>query len=84
MLWYLAVVSLLTAIITAYDKWAAKHRKTHRITELTLFFFAVLGGSAAEWITMLLIRHKTKHVSFMLGLPLILVIQIVILRAVFL
>ena len=83
MTWYLLAVSLLTAIITAYDKWAAKHRTTHRIPELTLFLLAIAGGSVAEFLAMLIIRHKTKHKRFMLGLPLIMIVQIVIFRAVF-
>jgi uncharacterized membrane protein YsdA (DUF1294 family) len=34
-----------------------------------------LGGSVAMFITMQIIRHKTKHVKFMLGIPVIMVLQ---------
>ena len=37
-----------------------------------------LGGAGAMLITMLMIRHKTKHIKFMLGLPIILVFQAVV------
>lgn len=42
-----------------------------------LLLFSALGGSLAMFITMLLIRHKTNHMKFMLGIPLIIVIQLV-------
>ncbi len=87
MWWYLATVSLLAFALTIYDKWAAKHRTRNRIPEKTLLALAGIGGSAAMFLTMLLIRHKTRHAKFMVGLPLMIVAQIVliflILKAVF-
>ena len=46
-----------------------------RIPEKTLFLTAALGGSPGVWVGMYLFRHKTKHVSFVLGIPLILIVQ---------
>ena len=43
-----------------------------------LLLFSALGGSVAMFITMLIIRHKTKHVKFMLGIPIIMIVQIAI------
>lgn len=71
---YLAVISLITAAFTVYDKMAAKAGKW-RVSEKTLLTLAVLGGAAAELAVMLSIRHKTKHQKFMIGLPVILVLQ---------
>lgn len=71
---YLAAVSLIAVIMTVSDKSRAKKRK-RRIAEKTLFGTAVLGGSAAMYLTMLAIRHKTKHKRFMIGLPLIMIVQ---------
>ena len=71
---YLAAVSLIAVIITVSDKSRAKKHK-RRIAEKTLFGTAVLGGSAAMYLTMLAIRHKTKHKRFMIGLPLIMIVQ---------
>ena len=79
LLLYFVAITLITAIITAYDKIAAKKLPRHRISEKTLFLLAIVGGSAGEYLTMLLISHKTKHKRFMIGLPLIMVLQVVIL-----
>jgi uncharacterized membrane protein YsdA (DUF1294 family) len=49
-----------------------------RIPEKVLLLFSALGGSVAMFITMLIIRHKTKHVKFMLGIPIIMIVQIAI------
>ena len=74
---YLAVVSLIAIVMTAHDKRAARKRR-RRVAENSLLLTAVLGGSIAMFVTMLLIRHKTKHAKFMVGLPVIIAIQAVI------
>ncbi len=71
---YLAVVSLISVIITAHDKSAAKKGKW-RVPEKVLFLFALLGGALAMYVTMKAIRHKTLHKRFMIGLPLIFLMQ---------
>lgn len=73
-LMYLAIISVIAVIMTVSDKSRAKKHK-RRIAEKTLFGTAVLGGSAAMYLTMLLVRHKTKHKRFMIGLPLIMIVQ---------
>lgn len=60
------------------DKQKAKNHRW-RISENTLMFISILGGSIGSIIGMQLFRHKTKHVKFKLGLPLILIIQILLL-----
>ena len=70
--------SLLAVCLTVYDKYAAKRKKA-RIPEKTLFLTALFGGSLAMYITMLVIRHKTKHKRFMIGLPLMALAQTVLL-----
>ena len=49
-----------------------------RISEKALFILALLGGSVAEYFTMRLIRHKTLHKRFMIGLPVIIIIQLIL------
>ena len=71
----MAVISVIAAVITIYDKVIAGSGR-RRVPEQTLFLLALLGGAAAMYVTMLLIRHKTKHKRFMLGLPLIVAIQL--------
>ncbi len=72
---YLAVISLVSVILTVSDKLYAKRPGHRRVPESTLLLYAAFGGSAAMLLTMLLIRHKTKHIKFMLGIPLILLFQ---------
>jgi len=78
---YLAAISLLAIVLTVVDKQrAASRRKTQRarrIPERTLLIIAALGGSVAMWLTMQVIRHKTRHGKFTLGLPAIIVLQAV-------
>ncbi len=69
--------SVLAVCLTVYDKYAAA-KKRCRIPEKTLFLVSLCGGSLAMYITMLVIRHKTKHKRFMLGLPVIALAQAVL------
>jgi len=48
------------------------------VRELTLLLIAVLGGSLFMYVTMHLIRHKTRHILFMAGIPLIMAVQAII------
>ena len=57
------------------DKLKAK-RGAWRIPEATLLGIAAVGGSIGALIGMYLFRHKTRHLKFTLGLPLILCLQI--------
>ena len=72
--WYLAGINALSLVLTAWDKGCARHRKW-RVPERTLFALAALGGAAAMWLTMMLLRHKTRRTRFMVGLPLLLAAQ---------
>ena len=72
---YLIAISIISIVVCIYDKFASKHMTKHRTREATLLLLSALGGSIAMLLTMLLIRHKTKHVKFMLGIPLIIVLQ---------
>ena len=73
---YLLIISVVSFAVTIYDKWAAVKRPQERTRESTLLLLSALGGSAAMLLTMLGIRHKTKHLKFMLGIPIIMVLQI--------
>ena len=72
---YFLLISVITSCITAADKIKAKKSK-HRLSERTLFILAFLGGSVGEYITMKLIRHKTLHKRYMIGLPVIIFLQV--------
>lgn len=71
---YFIAISLISVIVCVADKARAKKGKW-RIKESSLFLLSALGGSAAMYITMRLIRHKTLHKRFMIGIPLIIIAQ---------
>ncbi len=73
---YIVVISLCSIVVCIYDKKISKRNNVKlRIPEKSLFIWSALGGSVAMFITMRLIRHKTKHVSFMVGIPVIFLLQ---------
>ena len=74
---YLILINLIAVIVTIYDKLCAVKRRW-RVKESTLLLLSALGGSISMYITMLLIRHKTRHIKFMLGIPLIIIFQLLI------
>ena len=75
MLVYLLIINLFGFVLAWADKQLAIHQK-RRISEKSLFFVAFLGGAALMYISMCIFRHKTRHKRFMLGLPLITLLQI--------
>ncbi len=76
LLWvYLGIVNVAGFILPAVDKRRAK-KDRWRIRESTLFLISALGGSVAMYISMRLFHHKTKHKRFMIGIPVIIVLQL--------
>ena len=74
---YIVAVSVVAVVLCCYDKMAAKS-KMWRIPEKVLLILAALGGSVAMYATMKIIRHKTRHNKFMVGIPVIILLQIAI------
>ena len=74
LIWVLAW-TLIAFVLMGVDKWKARHA-SWRIPEKALFLSAILGGSPGALAGMYLFRHKTKHRSFTIGMPLILIVQI--------
>ncbi|MDR2530558.1 MAG: DUF1294 domain-containing protein [Oscillospiraceae bacterium] len=79
---YIAAISAIAVALTAYDKRAARLGRW-RVSELMLMFAALVGGSAAMFVSMLAIRHKTRHRKFMVGLPIIIAAQVALVLFVF-
>ncbi len=75
LLGYLIAINVLGFFLMGLDKWKAR-RKRWRIPEKTLFLTALLGGSIGSLIGMYLFRHKTRKLRFSIGLPVLLVLQI--------
>lgn len=74
---YLIIINIVAFMLMGFDKRRAK-RHAWRIPEKTLFGSALLGGSIGAIAGMQVFRHKTKHLSFQIGMPAILIVQIVI------
>lgn len=74
---YYSVISLISVVLTVADKSAAR-KGAWRISELTLMLTGLIGGALPMYITMKVIRHKTKHLKFMLGLPLEILLHVAI------
>lgn len=74
---YFILISVITVTFTVGDKLNAK-RDGRRVPEDFLLTLGLLGGALAEYVTMKLIRHKTRHKKFMLILPAEIIIHIVI------
>lgn len=74
---YLLLINAIGFALMLVDKYKAK-KHLWRIPEATLMTAAALGGSIGSLIGMYTVRHKTKHVKFVLGIPVILILQIVL------
>ncbi len=81
-IYYISVISFISVVLTVYDKLAAKSLPRSRIPEKVLLGTALLGGAAAQYVTMRIIRHKTRHKKFMVGLPIFIVIHVIILLSI--
>ena len=74
---YLLIINALGFSLMLADKIKAK-KNLWRIPEATLMWVAAAGGSLGSILGMNVFHHKTKHLKFSLGLPLILAVQVVI------
>ena len=75
---YLFIINALGFTLMLADKYKAK-KNLWRIPEATLLGVAAIGGSLGCLGGMYAVRHKTKHLKFTLGIPVILATQIIIL-----
>lgn len=74
---YLIIINLIAIVITAHDKLAAVHHR-RRVSEKGLMLISALGGAPAMYLTMLVIRHKTRKPLFMIGIPVIFLLELAI------
>lgn len=74
---FFCAISFVSVCVTIKDKRAAKAGK-RRVPESTLMLLGFLGGAIAMFVTMKIIRHKTRHLKFMLGLPAEILIHIIL------
>ena len=75
---YLIIINIVTFITFGLDKYYAIRNK-YRISEATLFFLCLIGGSFLGFAGMKVFRHKTKKLYFVIGIPLIMIIEAIVL-----
>lgn len=74
-IYYLAGINVLALVVYGVDKLLAR-AGTWRVPERFLIALGVAGGTVGGLMAMALFRHKTEHLLFRVGLPLILAAQI--------
>ncbi|OCA92299.1 DUF1294 domain-containing protein [Pseudobacillus wudalianchiensis] len=75
MLIYFILINLVSYMVMGNDKRKAKQGKW-RIRESTLWLLALIGGAVGNWVAMQTYRHKTKHLSFKYGMPVLALIDL--------
>ena len=71
---FYAIMTVVTFVLYGVDKSKAKKGKW-RIPEKTLLLFAACFGGLGAFLGMKLFRHKTKHTSFKILVPVFMIIQ---------
>lgn len=74
---YFIVINFIAFFSMYIDKKRAI-KNEWRIKESTLISIAVIGGSIGSITGMYSFRHKTKHIKFTLGIPLIIFLQLLL------
>ena len=74
---YLLLINAAAFVLMLVDKEKARNHRW-RIPERTLIGSAILGGSIGALAGMYLLRHKTRHPKFTLGIPAILAAQLIL------
>ncbi len=75
---YLLAINIVAFSTYAWDKHLSKKRNARRIPEKNLLLIAAVGGSIGALLAMYLIRHKTLHKKFSIGVPALLIVQLLI------
>ncbi|MDT3427840.1 uncharacterized membrane protein YsdA (DUF1294 family) [Paenibacillus forsythiae] len=74
--WF-AVINIISYLVMSEDKDKARSRR-ERVPEKTLFLLAAIGGALGVLTAMYRRRHKTRHLSFVIGIPLLLLLNVLI------
>ena len=75
---YLVIINLITFLAFAYDKYRAKN-DGWRVKNFFLLGLSFLGGSLGGLLGMKFLRHKSKKSYYRLGLPLMVLLQVLVL-----
>ena len=71
---YLLFMNLAGISSMFLDKRNSRIKGRRRTPEKTLFLIALAGGAFGSLTGMQLFRHKTRHLSFQVGMPLLAVL----------
>ena len=74
---YLLMINIIGFFMMWSDKRKAKKGKW-RIPEQTLFIITALGGGIGTIVGMYTFRHKTKKLKFTIGLPTLVILEIIL------
>ena len=75
----IGIYLLIVNALGFYMMWSDKRKAIKdawRTPERNFFIVALIGGSVGCWAGMQTFRHKTKHIKFTVGIPMILLLQI--------
>lgn len=75
---YLLLINIVTFVLFCVDKSLAQNRAKIRVPVAVLLGISLLGGSIGALIGMRLLRHKTLKQAFVIGEPLILILQAIL------
>ena len=73
----LLFINIIVFILAGYDKYQARKNK-QRVPENTLFFFEAIGGTIGLLTAMLIFRHKTSKMSFIIKFSIIFILQVLL------
>ncbi|MNI75462.1 hypothetical protein D3C73_1316160 [compost metagenome] len=76
LIWFV-LINIIAYVVMSEDKNKARARR-ERVPEKTLFLLAFMGGALGILIAMYRKRHKTRHTSFRIGIPLLLLLNILL------
>ncbi|SFS75315.1 DUF1294 domain-containing protein [Paenibacillus sp. BC26] len=75
---YIIIINIYVFALMRIDKARSVRDRRHRIPERRLLGMSAIGGALGGFVAMRMFRHKTKHPSFSVGLPLLLILHIVV------
>ena len=75
---YFGIINFITFIVFAIDKVNAQEHRS-RIKIVTLLGLSFIGGSIGAILAIYLLHHKTKKDYFTVGIPIIMIMQVIVL-----
>ena len=73
---YIIIINIISFFFILYDKKQAIYHN-FRISEKTIFIVSLLLGGIGTYVGMYVFRHKTKHLKFTIGIPIVIILNII-------